>query len=438
MKQTITAVDVGTSKVTAVLALHDDSQKLKIMGYGVAPSKGVRKGVIVDIDQVTGALEEALQKAESMAGTGARETYVSVGGPHISSQDSHGVVAISDPKGEITSNDVERVIDAARAISIPSTRHVLSVSPRQFVVDGQGEIRNPVSMSGVRLEVDCNIITASSTNLRNVERVLESLDLVNAGFVFCAAAAGQAVLAETEKDLGVLLLDVGGGKTDYAVYAEGALSYVASIPIGGTHITNDLAVGLGLPLDTAEEMKRYMSNSYKPFSGRSKSVELPDISHFLSHSEAVDFTAKSVYEGVISIRLEELVQMIYADLAKHGYHKLIPAGVVLVGGASKTIGIQEITKHIFRVPVRLGLPADPTERYTRLTVSGMTDELTDPSFAAVIGLLQAGEVLSAGNEGRSLFDNLQMNISNPFKKTNFKAGSNILTRIKEIIHQFLP
>ena len=439
MKQTITALDIGTSKVAAAIAVHDESEKLKVLGYGVAESQGVRKGVIVDIDQVTECLDSAIQKAERMAGVGAKDAFVSVGGPHIASQDSHGVVAVANPKGDISEGDVERVIDAAKAISIPSTRHVLSVSPRQFVVDGQGEIRNPVSMSGVRLEVDCNIITASATNLRNVDRVLDTVEIANAGFVFSAAASGHAVLADTEKDLGVLVVDMGGGKTDYAVYGEGALCYVASVPIGAKHITSDLAVGLGLPVEVAEEMKLYMSNSYTPFSGRAKSVELPDITQYLSMGEASDFTSKTVYEGIISIRIEEILQMVYGDLEKKGYHKLIPAGLVLAGGGARTIGVQEIAKHLFRVPVRMGKPADPSGRYTKYPISGLTDELTEPSFASLVGLLQAGDMMTSGKGGSSVLENLQMNITNPFRGTLSQKGSSTLVdRIKEIIHQFLP
>lgn len=208
MKQTLTAVDIGTSKVAVAIAVRDETERLKVLGYGAVESHGVRKGVIVDIDQITDCLDKSLQRAERMAGVSPRDAFVAIGGPHVASQDSHGVVAVADAKGDISESDVERVIDAAKAVSIPSTRHILSVSPRQFVVDGQDEIRNPVSMNGVRLEVDCNIITASSTNLRNVERALEALDLANAGFVFSAAASGHAVLADNEKDLGVLIMDV--------------------------------------------------------------------------------------------------------------------------------------------------------------------------------------------------------------------------------------
>ncbi|HNQ30963.1 MAG TPA: cell division protein FtsA [Candidatus Woesebacteria bacterium] len=439
-KQTLTALDIGTSKIAAAFAVRDESGRLKILGYGISQSQGVRKGVIVDIDQVTEALDTALQKAERMAGVGAKDAYVAVGGPHVASQDSHGVVAVANPKGDISESDVERVIDAAKAISIPSTRHVLSVSPRQFVVDGQAEIRNPVSMSGVRLEVDCNIITASATNLRNVERALESVELDNAGFVFSAAAAGHAVLTDTEKDLGVLIVDVGGGKTDYAVYSEGALCYVASIPIGAKHITNDLAVGLGLPIETAEEMKMYMSNSYTPFSGRAKSVELPDISQYLAQGEASEFTSKTVYEGIISIRIEEILSMVYKDLEKNTYHKLIPAGAVLVGGGAKTIGMQEVAKHIFRVPVRMGKPADPTIKHGKMVVTGLTDELTDPAFAGLVGLLQAADMITTGKGGSSVLENLQMNITGAYRGSGLPKGSSggIFERIKEVIQQFLP
>lgn len=438
--RTLTALDIGTTKISVFIIAFEEDRKMKVVGHATAPSKGVKKGVIVDIDQVIDSIDEALQKAERMAGVSAKMAVTSVGGPHVISQDSHGVVAVSNPRGDIVAGDIERVIDAAKAISIPQTRYVLTVSPRQFVVDGQGEIRNPMGMSGVRLEVDCNILTASSTNLRNIERVLETLELKHEGFVFSAASSAYAVSTEAEREMGVLVVDIGGGKTDYAVFCDNALSYASSIPVGSRHITNDLAVGLGLPLETAEEMKIFLSNAYVSAPHGKKSLDLPDISSYLAKGDASEYSAKTVYEGVVAVRLEEIFQMILNDLEEHKYHKLIPAGVVLAGGGAKTIGIQEIAKHVMHVPVRLGIPFGQGTMLHSPLITGITSELEDPSYATVSGLLMAFGMNLTKEKNSNILDFMQTSIDSIKSVTygSAKSKGNLIQKFTDILRQFLP
>jgi len=229
----ICGVDIGSSKIATVVGIKTEaSEDLKIIGFNTTPSRGVRKGLIVDISEVTASVEQSVEKAERMAGHKLSGAYVSVGGPHIASLNSHGIVAVSNPQGEINEEDVERVIEAARAISLSTTREIIDVSARDFMVDGQAGIKNAVGMSGVRLEVDTHIITASVTNLKNIDRVFDDLGLQNRGFVFSGSAAASSVLTNTEKELGAVLVDIGGGKIDVAIYVDGALSYSSAIAIG--------------------------------------------------------------------------------------------------------------------------------------------------------------------------------------------------------------
>lgn len=430
-KQVLTAVDIGTSKVATVVATYDAAlQSYHIAGFASVPSKGVKKGVVVDIDQVTECVEASLQKTERMAGCAATQVVMGIGGPHVASLNSHGVVAIANPRGDITQNDVTRAIEGAKAVSLPSNRQVLFVSPKQFTVDGQPEIHNPVGMSGVRLEVDCHIITASTTNLRNLDRVIEIIDVQNDGFIFSGMASAEAVVTEAEKDLGVAVVDIGAGKMDLCVYIEGSLTYSASLPIGARHITNDIAIGLRLPLETAEELKIFMSRNYQMTGTGSKSIELPDISTYLARGEAADYTAKTVYQSIITARIEEMIQMIHTELDKNGFNKLLPAGVVLTGGGASTIGMVETVKGVLRMPVRLGK--------TQLVTTGMGSDMMGPEYATVLGLMtyayrfQSGQASAAsllgglGTLGRTLGTGMKGNSGSWFRK------------IKSAFQQFLP
>ena len=419
---TLTAIDIGTSKISTVIATRDEKLKqFKILVHATVASRGVKKGIVVDIEQVTSSLEECLEKTERMAGVASDDVVVSIGGPHISSLNSHGIVAISDPKGEIGEDDVERVIEAAKAVSLPPNRQILFVSPKQYTVDGQGEIRSPIGMSGIRLEVDCHLVTASATNIRNLDRIFQTVDVQNSGYIFTGDASAQATMSDSEKDLGVAVVDIGAGKTDLAVYFEGALHHTASIPIGARHITSDLAVGLRLPLETAEQLKIFMSDNCAPVDPRGALVP-PDISSFLERGEVADFTSKAVYESIITARIEEIIQFIHDELSKVGYLKSLPAGVIFTGGGAKTIGLVEIARKILTMPLRIGMPA--------ATMSGMSTDLIDSRYSTSIGLL-----MNASE---------QDNMSKKSKSRSFKGlfgggqSGSVFVKLKKLVQQFLP
>lgn len=413
----LTGIDIGSSKIATVIAIkQDDSPDIKIIGYNSVFSKGVKKGLIVDINEVTNAVEESIEKAERMAGYRIEKVFVSVGGPHIASLNSHGIVAISNSSGEITENDIERVIEAARAISLSSSKQIIEVTPRDFIVDGQPGIKNPVGMTGVRLETEAHIITASSINLKNINRVLEILGLVNSGFVFSGLASAEAVLTSTEKELGVVLADIGAGKTDIAIFVEGSLAYSSSIPIGARHITNDIAIGLRISLDSAEKIKIYLS---KNFNLRKKTSKI-DFSSLNLPESVSDVSLSTLIDGIIYARIEEIFKMIFEEIEKSGFSQNIPAGLVITGGGSLTIGMIDIGKKIMGLPIRIGFPEK---------ISGLIDEVSDPQYSTVVGLILYGfKNIMKNNDDFRKFGNIlkEFNLSGPLEK------------IKKFFKQFIP
>lgn len=385
--QTITGIDIGTSKVATLVARITESEnKPRIMGFSTVASRGVKRGQIVDINQVTEAIEESVEKAERMAGSKINSAFVSVGGPHIESLNSHGVVAISQPEVEISGDDVERAIEAAKAISISSTREVIEVNPRDFVVDGQSGIKNPLGMTGVRLEVNTHIITASLTNLRNIERSLADLGIEKQAYVFSGLASSLATVSETEKELGVILVDIGGGKTDICIFVDGALSYSSSIAIGARHITNDIAVGLRVSLDSAEKIKLYLSSEAPKKSeikekGQSKKDDL-DVSHLKLDDGLTAISYKTVVDGIIRPRLEEIFDQVLSEVEKSGFLTQVPSGLVIVGGGALTVGAVEMARRTVGMSARIGIPGN---------VTGLIDEIIFPQFATLVGLLLYGK-----------------------------------------------
>jgi cell division protein FtsA len=412
----ICGVDIGSSKIATVVGIQpEESSELKIIGFNTTSSRGVKKGLIVDIGEVTGAVEESIEKAERMAGHKINTAYVSVGGPHIASLNSHGIVAVANPQGEIVEEDVIRVIDAASAISLSSTRQVIDVSPRDYIVDGQSGIRNAVGMSGVRLEVETHIITASHTNLKNIERVLSDLGVENQGFVFSGQASAEAVLSNTEKELGVVLVDIGGGKIDLCIYVEGALSHSSSIPIGARHITNDIAVGLRVSLDSAEKIKLMLGK----MAGKKKPVQV-DLASLNLPENVDDVSLKSVVDGIIGPRLEEIFKLIFEEIEKSGFGQNIPSGLVITGGGALTIGILETGKRVIGLPIRLGIPDK---------ITGLVDEITDPQYATTVGLLIYG--MTHSEKGENGFKNF-----NKIWK-DFSFGGSV-GKFKDFVKQFIP
>lgn len=425
MSETILAgIDIGSSKIATIVGItSSESPEIRIIGFNISPSRGVKKGLIVDIEQVTSAVEESVEKAERMAGHKITQAFVSVGGPHIASLNSHGIVAVSSPNGEIIGEDVARVIDAARAISLSTTRQIIEVSPREYSVDGQTGINNPIGMSGVRLEVDTHIITASATNLKNIDRCLEDLGISNSGYIFAGLASSEAILTDTEKDLGVAVVDIGGGKMDMCIFVEGALSHSVSIPIGAKHITNDIAVGLRVSLESAEKIKMFLSKNAKAihesFKKKSSDKKI-DFSQLMLPEQLGDVTPKTVLDGIIGPRLEEIYNLIGEEIDKSGFGKQIPSGLVITGGGAQTIGMIEMGRKYLGLPIRVGVS-------NKLT--GLTDEILDPQFASVAGLIYYGSIGGEHEaEGQKNFNKVLKDFS-----LNSSVG-----KVKDFFKQFLP
>jgi len=414
----ISGIDIGSSKITTIVGIKtEETNELKIIGFNTTSARGIKKGLIVDIKEVTNVVEESVEKAERMAGHKINQAFVSVGGPHISSLNSHGIVAISNPQGEITQSDVDRVIEAARAISLSTTREIIEVVPRDFIVDGQAEIKNPVGMNGVRLETETHIITASSINLRNIERVLDDLGIENNGFVFSGLASAEAVLTNTEKELGVALVDIGGGKIDMTIFVDGALSYSSSIPIGARHITNDIAVGLRISLDSAEKVKLFLS---KHLTNKKKLSQI-NFNELNLGENLGEVSWQTLVDGIIAPRLEEIYKMIFEEIEKSGFGQQIPSGLVITGGGALTVGMLETGKRVLGLPIHIGVP-------DKLT--GLIDETSDPQYASAIGLLLYG-VKNIINKDHDGFKNFK-NILGEFKF----SGS--MEKLKNFFKQFIP
>lgn len=417
----ICGIDIGSSKIATVVGIETpESEEIKIIGFNTTVSRGVKKGLIVDIKEVTAAVEEGVEKAERMAGHKLNSAFVSVGGPHISSLNSHGIVAVSNPQSEIGDDDVERVAEAARAISLSTTRHIIEVSPRDYIVDGQSGIRNPVGMSGVRLEVETHIITASQTNLKNIDRCLNDLGINNDGYVFSGLASSEAVLTDTEKELGVVMVDIGGGKIDLCIYVEGALAHSSSIPIGARHITNDIAVGLRVSLDSAEKIKLYLSKNYYTQDKSKRKIPQLDLNQLQLPENITEVSLKTLVDGIIAPRVEEIFKLIFDEIEKSGFGQMIPSGLVITGGGSLTIGMLETGKRVIGLPIRLGTPEK---------VTGLVDEILDPQYASTIGLILYGRKNIIGEEkGFKNFNRILKDIS----------LGNSLGKLKDLIKQFIP
>lgn len=415
----ICGLDIGSSKVATVVGIKsEETNELKIIGFNTTSARGIRKGLIVDIKEVTEVVEESIEKAERMAGHKINRVFVSVGGPHISSLNSHGIVAVSNPQGEISENDVDRVVEAARAISLSSTRQIIEVIPRDFIVDGQPGIKSPVGMSGVRLEVETHIITASSTNLKNIERVLDDLGIENQGFVFSGLASAEAVLTNTEKELGVVLVDIGGGKIDLTIFVEGALSYSSSIPIGARHITNDVAVGLRVSLDSAEKIKLFLS---KNLNAKKKNPQI-NLNELHLEENVTEVSLKTLVDGIIAPRLEEIFKLIFEEIEKSGFGQQVPSGLVITGGGALTVGMLETGKRVVGLPIRIGVPDK---------VTGLVDEIVDPQYASTIGLLLYGLNNMMSGEAGEGFKNFGKVLR------EFKLGGSV-GKIKDFFKQFIP
>lgn len=391
-ERAVVGIDVGTANITTIIASVPEEGNPHVIGVSTVPSKGLRKGQIVDIEDATVAILSSLEAAERMAGYQVKEAYVSIGGAHIQSQNSRGVVAVSAANREISFDDIHRVIDAAKAVSLPSSRQIIHVLPRQFTVDSQDGIKDPIGMTGVRLEVDTHIVSGGVTAIRNLEKCMSEVGVDVAGFVFGGLASSHAVITETEKELGVILADIGAGTTDICIFVEGALAYSSVIPIGARNITNDLAIGLRVSLESAERIKLFLGEKKKTMTypedikptakERAKENEDEmDLSHLQLSEELSKVSKRTLIDGIIRPRLNEIFTMIGIEVKKSGFGTLTPAGIVVTGGGAQTIGLVDSAKRNLAMPVRIGNPTDMT---------GLVDEIVGPSFATGAGLISYG------------------------------------------------
>jgi cell division protein FtsA len=349
---------------------------INIMGASSVVSRGIKKGQIVDIEEATEAVISSVEAAERMAGYNLQSAYIALGGAHIHSQNSHGVVAISEPNGEINQNDVDRAVEAASAVSMPASREIVHVMPREYIVDGEAGVRDPVGMSGVRLEVDTHIVTAGSAAIKNVKKAVNEVGIQIDDLVFSGIASAEAVLSPTEKELGCVLIDIGAGTTSIAAYTDGALSYSGVIPVGAKNVTNDLAIGLRVSLETAEKIKLALSSKKKK-EGESDEMDLVS----LGVTEVSKISKKTLLEGIIRPRLNEIFTMVRMELDKEGLTNRIPSGAIITGGGAETAGAVESAKRMLSLPVRLGIPKG---------VEGLIDDVMNPSFSTCVGLLIYG------------------------------------------------
>jgi cell division protein FtsA len=391
----ITGIDIGSTKVSTTVASVSEN-KISVIGVsGNIPSKGINKGNVVDIDSAVEAISQSIEKAERMAGVSISNAFVTLNGSHIENLNSHGVVAVSpNETSEISRADVARVIEAAQAISLPSTREIVHVIPRDFVVDAQEGIKDPVGMSGVRLEVETNVIHGSATAMRNITKCVNQVGVDVNELVYTALASSEAVLTDTEKELGTLLVDIGGGTTSVIAFLEGSPVHSVVLPIGGKLITSDLAIGLRSRLEDAEKIKLRLSNEAmitKVGMGEGGEEDF-DVSEFDLEIERIP---RSMLYKVINARLEEIFRLVALEVTKAGLSGKLPAGIVITGGAASTAGVERSAKVNLKMPVRVGAPKG---------VTGLIDEIKGSDSSAGVGAILYGVKLYRGSNLLS-FDN---------------------------------
>lgn len=373
-KNLIVGLDIGTSKIVAIVGEINDENGIEIIGIGSHPSRGLKKGVVVNIESTVQSIQRAVEEAELMAGCQINSVYTGIAGSHISSLNSHGIVAIRDK--EVSPGDVDRVIDAARAVAIPADQRVLHVLPQEFIIDNQEGIKEPVGMSGVRLEAKVHLISGAMSAAQNILKCVRRCGLEVDDIILEQLASSHSVLTEDEKELGVCLVDIGGGTTDIAVFTDGAIRHTAVIPIAGDQVTNDIAVALRTPTQNAEEIKVKYACALTQLAGAEETIEVPSVG-----DRAPRRLTRQTLAEVVEPRYEELISLIQAELRRSGFEDIIAAGIVMTGGSSKMEGVIELAEEIFHMPVRLGMPH---------SVSGLVDVVRNPIHATGVGLLLFG------------------------------------------------
>lgn len=365
-------LDIGTTKIACIISELDSGGELKIVGVGVSPSDGLRKGVVVNIDKTVRSIQKAVEEAELMAGVDVDSVWVGIAGDHIRAINSRGVVAISRDDNEITELDVLRAIDAAKAVSIPMDREILHVIPQEFVVDDQKGIKDPIGMCGVRLETQVHIITGAVTSAQNIYKSVDKAGLKVIDLVLEPLASCYAVLEKDEKELGVSLVDMGGGTTDIAIYFDESIRHTAVVGLGGKNVTSDIAIGIRTPVDRAEEIKKQYGCAYSSLVKGNEYISVPGVGGREQRE-----VSKAVLSSIIEPRLEEILSLTLREIKRTEYADMLGAGVVLTGGASLMEGIQELAEKVFEMPVKLGVPSG---------FGGLTEAAKSPVHATGVGL----------------------------------------------------
>lgn len=375
-KNLIVGLDIGTSKVVAIVGEISADDEIEIIGIGSSRSRGLKKGVVVNIESTVQSIQRAIEEAELMAGCEIHSVYAGIAGSHIRSLNSHGIVAIRDH--EVSTGDVDRVIDAARAVAIPADQKILHILPQEFVIDSQEGIKEPVGMSGVRLEAKVHMVMGSVSAAQNIVKCVRRCGLEVDDIILEQLAASYSVLTDDEKNLGACLVDIGGGTTDIAIFSDGSIHHTAVIPIAGDQVTNDIAVALRTPTQHAEDIKVKYACALSQLANSQETIEVPSVGDRPSRR-----LARQTLAEVVEPRYEELFSLVQAELRRSGYEDLVTAGVILTGGSAKMEGVIELAEEIFHMPVRVGMPQ---------FVSGLSDVVRSPIYSTGVGLLLFGRL----------------------------------------------
>jgi len=369
----IVGLDIGTTKICAIVGNMTD-EGLDIVGIGTSPSKGLRKGVVINIESTVEAIRKALREAELMAGCEIKSVFAGIAGGHIKGFNSQGVIAIKNR--EVNDDDIRRVIDAAKAIAIPMDREVIHILPQEFIIDDQDGIKEPLGMSGVRLEAKVHIVTGAVASAQNIVKSCNRADVDVADIVLEQLASSEAVLSPDEKELGVALIDIGGGTTDIAIFVDGAIKHTSVLSLGGNHLTNDIAVGLRTPMAEAEKIKQAYGCCLSSMVGKDETIEVPSVG-----GREPRVLSRQLLAEILEPRVEEIFSLVNREIVRSGYEDLIASGVVITGGTCILPGMPELAEQIFNLPVRRGVPRD---------IGGLTDVVNSPIYATGVGLVKYG------------------------------------------------
>ncbi len=399
----IAGLDIGTTKVCAVIGQKNEYDELVILGVGIAPSYGLKKGVIVNIDSTMDSITKAIEDAELMAGIEVDALYTAITGGHIKGQNSRGVIAVSSRNREITEREIHRVIEAAQALKYPSDKEIIHVIPWEFMVDEQDGIKDPIGMTGVRLEVDAHIVTGSHTALQNITKSINRAGIEVSDFVLSSLASAEAVLNEDEKEVGVLMIDIGGGTTDCVLFVNGSIQYSSVFPVGGKHITKDISMGLKVPDYIAEKIKLNHGCCFVTAEDSEDEIEVPSVGNRTPRKVHL----KSLCD-IIEPRVEEIIDLIYQDVVRKNVIQFATGGIVLTGGTAFLPGIEEITEKVFNIQTRIAIPEN---------ISGLKDKIESPIYSTAVGLVAYGlrefesEYSSGSQPKTGLFKRMKASIS---------------------------